>query len=75
MRRATVNEAGEIRALLTWFLGTEDEAALREGLGRIASPLWPAFSAEAADELRTEDRAHQELHRLLLGEERRRREP
>ena len=70
-----MDEAEEIRALLTWFLATEDEAVLREGLGRIAPPLWPAFSGEAADELRAGDRAHPELHRRLLGEERTRREP
>ena len=69
-----MDEGTELQELLTWFLGTEDETALRTGLHKIPSRLWPAFSGEAADELKREDRAHQDLHRHLLGEERTRRE-
>ena len=69
-----MDDGGRLRALLTWLFGTEDEAGLCAGLGQIAPGLWPAFSAEAGDELRRKDRAHHELHGRLLGEERRRRE-
>jgi hypothetical protein len=69
-----VDDAGTIRGLLTWFLDTEDEAALRAGLSEIAPHLWPAFSAEAAAEVGDQPRAERDLHRRLLGEERRRRE-
>jgi hypothetical protein len=69
-----VDDATAIRELLTWFLQTDDEAALRAGLADIAPHLWPAFSAEAAAELRDADEASRALHRRTLGDERRRRE-
>lgn len=69
-----MDEAGTIRELLRWFLATRDEAALRAGLSNIVPHLWPAFSAEAAAEIGDEPQAERDLHRRLLGEERRRRE-
>jgi hypothetical protein len=69
-----MDEGTAERELLTWFLGTHDEAAIRAGLAEIAPTLWPAFSAEAADELRAAEPGDRELHKRLLGEERKRRE-
>ncbi len=69
-----MDEAKTVRELLTWFLDTEDEASLRSGLREIAPSLWPGFSAEAADELRRDEHTDKQLHRRVLGDERRRRE-
>ena len=69
-----MNEGRQVHELLRWFLETDDEAALRRGLAEIEPELWPGFSAEAAAELAGEDEGSRQLHRRLLGEERRRRE-
>ena len=69
-----MDEGQSVRALLTWFLQTDDEATLRQGLENIPPSVWPGFSAEAAAEIQNQDQARFELHRHVLGEERRRRE-
>ena len=69
-----MDEGQEVRELLTWFLGTNDEEELRRGLAAIEPHVWPGFSAEAAAELATQDEASRQLHRHVLGEERHRRE-
>ena len=74
MAGADRDEGRTVRELLTWFLETEDEVALGQGLARIPPAVWPGFSAEAAAEIRNQEHARFALHRHLLGEERRRRE-
>ena len=69
-----MHEGQTVRALLTWFLQTDDEATLRRGLADIPASVWPGFSAEAAAEIRDQDQTRYALHRHVLGEERRRRE-
>ena len=61
-----------VRWLLDWFLSTEDEADMRDGLEEVPPAVWPAFMAEAAAEL--DQGTHPEMKRRLLGEERQRRE-
>ena len=69
-----MNDATTVRGLLTWFLDTEQENDLRRGLEEIPAAVWPAFSAEAAAELREREHRQLDLKRHLLGDERRRRE-
>ena len=69
-----MDEGRTVRALLTWFLQTDDEATLRQGLADIPASVWPGFCAEAAAEIRNQEDARFGIHRHVLGEERRRRE-
>ena len=66
------HDASTVRWLLDWFLSTEDEADVRDGLDEVPPAVWPAFMTEAAAGL--DQGTHPEMKRRWLGAERERRE-